>query len=55
LEGEWYFYLSELQEADIVNCHFNKHGKMLDGHNARSLNTIIKTEPGILQIIDFFF
>jgi hypothetical protein len=47
--------VSELREADILNCHFNKHGKMLDGHNARSLNTIIKTEPGILQIIDCFF
>jgi hypothetical protein len=45
---------SELWEADILNCHFNKHGKILHGHNARSLNTIIKTEPGILQIVEVF-
>lgn len=44
----------ELRESNILNCHFNKHGKMLHGHNAHSLNTIIKTEPGILQIMKVF-
>jgi hypothetical protein len=44
----------ELREANNLNCHFNKHGKMLHGHNAHSLNTIIKTEPGILQIMKVF-
>jgi len=45
----------ELREADILNFHFNKHCKMLHGHNAHSLNTIIKTEPGILHIMEVFF
>jgi hypothetical protein len=44
----------ELWEADILNGHFNKHGKMLRGHNACLLNTVIKTEPGILQIMEVF-
>jgi len=44
----------ELQEANILNCHFNKHGKMLHGHDAHSLNTVIKTEPGILHIMEVF-
>jgi len=44
----------ELREANILNRHFNKHGKMPHGHNAHSLNTIIKTEPGILQIMKVF-
>jgi len=45
----------ELREADILNCHLNKHGKMLHGHSACSLNTVIKTEPGILRIMEVFF
>jgi hypothetical protein len=28
---------------------------MLHGHNACSLNTVIKTEPGILQIMEVSF
>jgi hypothetical protein len=28
---------------------------MLHGHNACSLNTVIETEPGILQIMEVFF
>jgi hypothetical protein len=46
--------VTELWEAYVLNGHSNRHDKMLHGRKAHSLNTMIKTEPGILQIMEIF-